>query len=283
VEKLKREEGLSLLLSDSASKLAQDEDVKTFLNEVASSLTERLPKSFARISLLDKKRERLTTHALRQIRTEGINLKKMEGFDLKNLPWHRLTLEAKRPMLVNQEDPESLMPDQEAKLIMDERIKSAILVPLIINGEAVGVISMGEMRKWERQPLTEEETVFIKHLANQISLALKKGLLLRSNQHLREKLKEFEENREKAGPWTDFSPSLTDLNYEVRNPLTSILGSAELLKLKDPNMSPESFKYIRNIEKGADRIQKAVEKFLESVQSKQNRSVSQPQREQVVA
>jgi GAF domain-containing protein len=268
LEKLKKEEHFSLLLSEHSLKLAQDEDTKAFLDQVASSLTEELPKSFARISLLNKERDYLTTQALHQVRSEGIKLRKMEKFSLEDLPWHRLTLEAKRPMLVNQDDPESLMPDEEARLILDERIRSALLVPLLINGEAVGVISLGEMRNWERQPLTEEETAFIKHIANQVSLALKKGLLLRSNERMREKLKEWEEKKNKVGAETDFSPSFSTLSYEVSNPLTSILGSAELLRLKEPNLSPENFKYIQNIQKGADRIQKVVEKFLESVQSK---------------
>jgi GAF domain-containing protein len=268
LEKVKKAEHLSLILSDYSSKLVQDEDTKAFLDEAAFSLTDELPKSFARISLLNKERDYLTTQSLHQIRSEGIKLRKMERFSLEDLPWHRLTLEAKRPMLVNQDDPESLMPDEEARLILDERIKSALLVPLLINGEAVGVISLGEMRNWERQPLTEEETAFIKHMANQVSLALKKGLLLRSNERMREKLKEWEEKKNKMAVGTDFSPSFSTLSYEVSNPLTSILGSAELLRLKEPNLSPENFKYIQNIQKGADRIQKVVEKFLESVQSK---------------
>jgi GAF domain-containing protein len=268
LEKLKKEEHFSLLLSDHSLKLVQDEDTKAFLDQVASSLAEKLPKSFVRISLLNKERDSLTTQAEHQIRSGGIKLRKMERFSLKDLPWHRLTLEAKRPMLVNQDDPESLMPDEEAGLILDERIKSALLVPLVINGEAVGVISLGEMRNWERQPLTEEETAFIKHMANQVSLALKKGLLSRSNERMREKLKEWEEKKNEWGTGIDFSPSFSTLSYEVSNPLTSILGSAELLRLKEPNLRPENFKYIQNIQKGADRIQKVVEKFLESVQSK---------------
>jgi K+-sensing histidine kinase KdpD len=186
-------------------------------------------------------------------------------------------------MLVNQDDPESLMPDKEATLILDERIRSALLVPLIINGKAVGIISLGEMRNWERQPITPEETAFIRHTSSQVSLALKKGLLLRSNERMRKKLKEFEEEKDEVEAWTDLSPSLSDLSYEVNNPLTCILGSAELLKAKEPNISFENFKYIQNIEKGADRIQKVVERFLDSVQSKQNRSSNKAQRNPVIA
>jgi len=283
LENIEKEERRSLLLSDCALRLAQDEDIRAFLDEVTSRLTEELPKSFVRISLLNKGRDHLTTHALHQIRKEGMHLRKMEKFPLKELPWHRLTLEAKRPMLVNQDDPESLMPDKEATLILDERIRSALLVPLIINGKAVGIISLGEMRNWERQPITPEETAFIRHTSSQVSLALKKGLLLRSNERMRKKLKEFEEEKDEVEAWTDLSPSLSDLSYEVNNPLTCILGSAELLKAKEPNISFENFKYIQNIEKGADRIQKVVERFLDSVQSKQNRSSNKAQRNPVIA
>jgi GAF domain-containing protein len=283
LEKIKKENQLSFLLSDYALKLVQDEDIKALLNDAAFGLTEKLPKSFVRITLLNKERDHLITHALHQIRKEGMNLRKMEKFPLKDLPWHRLALEAKRPMLVNQDDPESMMPDKEARIILDERIKSALLVPLSINQEAVGIISLGEMRNWERQPLTEEETVFIKHMADQISLALKKGVLLRSNERMRQKLRRLEEKENTGEIWTDLSPSLSDLNYQVSHPLTCILGSAELLRLKEPNISPDNFKYIRNIEKGADRVQKVVEEFLDSVRSKQNRSPNKAQTNPVTA
>jgi GAF domain-containing protein len=267
-EKLKKEEYLSLLLSDRTLKLVQNEDTKAFLDEVACNLTEKLPRSFVRITLLNQERDHLITQALHQIRKDGINLRKIDKLPLKDLPWHRLTLEAERPMLINQDDPESLMSGEEAGLILDEKIKSALLVPLFLNQEAVGVISLGEIRNWERQPLTEEETAFVKHVGNQISLALERGVLLRSNERLREKLKESKERTNKTEAWTNLSLSFSDLSYEVSNPLTSILGSAELLRLKEPSLSPENFKYVQNIERGANRIQKVLEKFLESVQSK---------------
>ena len=278
LEKLKGEERLSLLLSDWAQKLVQDEDIKAVLDKVASSLTEELPKSFVRISLLNRQRDHLVSHALHQIRKQGMNLRKMEKFPLQDLPWHRLTLEAKRPMLVNQDDPESLMPDKEAKLILDGGVKSALLVPMIINGEAAGVISLGEMRNFERQPITQQETTFVRHISSQLSLALKKGLLLRSNERMKKELQEFGEKKNRLHGGTHPFPFWSDLKFEVSNPLTTILGSAELLRLKECNISPENFKYIRNIEKGADRIQKVLEGFLDSVHSGQDRNSGKLQR-----
>jgi GAF domain-containing protein len=270
--KLNKEEHSSLLLSDCSFKLVQNENIKTLLDEVASDLTEELPRSFVRITLLNKEKDHLTTQAIHQIREEGMNLRKMERFPLKDLPWHRLTLEAKRPMLINQDDPESLMPDEEARLILDERVRSALLVPLLLNQEAVGIISLGEMRNWERQPLNEEEIALVKHMANLVSLALIKELLLRSNERKIEKLKEFKEKLDKVEAWANPSFPFTELSYDMSGPLTSILGSAELLRLKEPNLSPENFKYIQNIQRGADRIQKVLEKFGDSAYTKQNQT-----------
>ena len=195
------------------------------------------------------------------IRSEGINLRGEARFSLGELPWHRLALEAKRPMLINQDDPESLMSNQECRLIMDERVSSAILVPLMLNHKAVGIVSVGEMRSWDRQPLTKEDLAFVRHKTDQLSLALKETLLRRSNQQLTERLKRFESPKERL---PQAQPELLDLSYQIANPLTSIRGSAELMRLREPNLSPGSLKYLDNIENGVDRIRASLEAFLNS-------------------
>jgi len=270
-ERLKRNEDLSHLLYEFEQKLIQEENLKALLEDVAESLTRDLPKSFARVTLLSKQKDELISYAVHQIRSEGIKLKREGRFRLKDLPWHRLTLEAKRPMLVNQDDPESWMSKKEAGLILDEKVSSAVLVPLILQDKAVGIISVGEIRNWDRQPLTAEEIAFVKHRAKQVCVALKKGLLLRSNEQLREKLRWTEEADGRGEEKVKIRPQLSDLSYRISNPLTSIRGSAELLRLKEPHLSEDGLKYIRNIEKGVERIQKSLEEFLDSADSS-NRS-----------
>jgi K+-sensing histidine kinase KdpD len=173
-------------------------------------------------------------------------------------------LEAKRPMLINQDDPESTMSRKEAGLILDEKVNSALLVPLILNDKPVGVISLGEMRNWDRQPLTEEEITFVKHKANQICVALEKGLLFRVNKQLKERLKGTEKSEEVAYDQIQVGFGLSDLSYQITDPLTSIRGSAELLKLKEPHLNADSSRYIKNIENGVDRIHRSLEVFLNS-------------------
>ncbi len=281
-ERLERKESLARSLYEFDKKLAEQEDLKTLLQDATSSITSDLPKSFARVTLLSKDKDKLINWTVRQIRSEGIDLKKEERFFLDDLPWHRLTLEAKRPMLINQDDPESLMPKKEAGLIMDEKVNSAYLVPLILNDKAVGIVSVGEMRTWDRQPFTEEETTFVKHKANQLCLALKKGILHRTNEQLKERLKYFDKPKGAAKSRAETYFGLSDLSYQIANPLTSIRGSAELLKLREPNLSTDSLKYLSNVENGVDRIQKTLEGFLSSATQRRRSKLSQPA-EQIVS
>jgi len=281
-ERLERERSLGRSLYEFDKKLAGEEDLKTLLQDVTTSITINLPKSFARVTLMSEEKNQLINCATHQIRSEGIGLKKLERFSLDDLPWHRLTLEAKRPMLINQDDPESLMSKKEARLIMDEKVNSALLVPLILNDKAVGVVSVGEMRSWDRQPLTEEETTFVKHKADQLCLALKKGILRRSNEQLKERLKHSEKAKRTQENQTKIYDELSDLSYQINNPLTSIRGSAELLRIGVPNLSPDSLRYLSNIENGVDRIQRTLEGFLSSTTSEEKLRLNQPT-EQVVS
>jgi GAF domain-containing protein len=281
-EKSERKESLKRSLYESEKKLAGEVNLKTFLQDAATRLTSDLPKSFARVMLLDREKDQLINCAASQIRREGINLKQEERFCLNDLPWHRLVLEAKRPMLVNQDDPESVMTRSEARLVMDEELNSALLVPLTVNDQPVGILSVGEMRNWGRQPLTSEEMDFVQHKANQLSLALKKGVLGRSNARLKESLRD---SRKPQAPkegvaWRE--SDLSDLSYRISNPLTIIRGAAELLKLTETDLGPDSLRYIRNIENSVDRIQNSLRDFL-SVAAEGRKSTSDRPGEKAVA
>jgi transcriptional regulator with GAF, ATPase, and Fis domain len=243
---------------DFDGKLVGDEELRDLLEDVAFSLVTHLPRSLARVTLLSRSRDQLLNCASYQIRPEGITLRNDGRFSLEELPWHRLTLEAKRPMLIDQSDPESWMSEREAALTMDGGIGSALLVPVMLDGEAVGVISLGEMRQWDRQPLTRQETDFVRHRADQLSVALKGALLRRSTRQLGQRLA-----RLKAGGWATLTQSqLSDLSYRMANPLASIRGSSELLRLRQPELDPDSLRYLSNIERGVDRIQESFEEFL---------------------
>ena len=260
-ERLIRREFLDHSLGDFEKRLTGEEDVYPLLRDVTAKLSAELPKSFVRLTLLNQKKDQLICCATHQIRSAGIELKNEERFPLRELPWHRLVLSAKRPMLINQEDPESYMSKDEAGLIMDKKIKSGILVPLLLDDLAVGILSIGEMRSWDREPLTEAEIGHMKHRANQVSIALKKGLLCRVNARLKEKLRKIDMPKGRSLYHTIDQGPFFDLSYKINNSLTAIRGSAELIRYSMSNLNPGSLKYLKTIENGVDRIHSCLEEF----------------------
>jgi len=93
---------------------------------------------------------------------------------------------------------------------------------------------------------------------------LKKSLISRANEKLRERIESSDsvegvgEIKNRARAW------LSSLSYQINNPLTSIRGSAELLKMKEPGLSQDALRYLGNIENGVERIQGRFQEFLTS-------------------
>jgi nitrogen-specific signal transduction histidine kinase len=113
--------------------------------------------------------------------------------------------------------------------------------------------------------MTEDETAFVKHRANQLSLALKKSLIFRANERLRERIKSSGSGEGVGHIKTRAHTWLSSLSYQINNPLTSIRGSAELLKMKEPGLSQNALRYLGNIENGVERIQGRFQEFVDSV------------------
>ncbi len=266
-EKLSLKEKKLAKLNQIARKSLDEKDLDKVFDYAAETLTCGLPASFCRISVLSKKdlpcsqpktqkedskpknsgqdptgSAQLLSLSSFKIRDSGINLKDQKKFSLSELPWHRFVLEAKRPVLVNQDDPESMMSDEEAAILMDRKINSALLVPLVVNQSPVGIISVGEMRNWERRPFTQEEIDFLETVSYYLGLALRKNLTDKSSRKL-------------------IKDKFFELSLKINNYLSSILGSAELIQQKKDFLDDESQRYLKQIQKNSERIKKELVGF----------------------
>lgn len=279
-EKLSLKETKLTKLNQIAKKSLDEKELQKIFDYAAETITFGLPVSFCRISVCfplvlrptvnekklthpeikkeienefkDSKSSRcrqdsssfaeLLSLSSYKIREDGINLQNQNRFSLSELPWHRLVLDAKRPVLVNQNDPESMMSDEEAGLLMDEKINSAVLVPLIVDQSPIGIISVGEMRNWERRPFTKDEIDFLETVSFYLGLALRRISTDKFSQKL---------NLEK----------FFDLSLKVNNYLSSILGSAELLEHGKGFVEGENLRYLEMIKKNSERIKKELAGF----------------------
>ncbi len=221
-------------------------DFKGYLDGLTEDLTHILPTSFCRVSFLDPEKKVLETFSSYK-RREEISLSPYNSQPLEALPWHRLALEAKKPMLINQDDPESTISKEEATLSLAPDVKSALLLPLLDKEQTVGTISLGEMRSWERRPIRRKEIDFMEKIAAEISLARKHNLSGRVMS---------------TEPEPCSGKRFYDLGLQVNNSLTSIIGSLELLNLRKELTEEKKERYLQIIEKGALRIKENMERFF---------------------
>ncbi|MDH4222484.1 MAG: GAF domain-containing protein [candidate division Zixibacteria bacterium] len=222
-------------------------DFKGYLHNLVEDLTRVLPVSFCRISFLDPDKRNLELLSGYK-RREGIFFSTESSQPLEVLPWHRMTLETRKPMLINQDDPESMMSKEEASLFLAPNLKSAILLPLVQDGENLGVVALGEMRSWERRPFKRKEIDFLEKISRQISFARTESL---------------SGDYPESSSVQELDQKISRLGLEVNNSLTSIIGSLELLNLKKNLTVDKTERYLKIIEKGALRIKENMESFFE--------------------
>ena len=222
---------------------------QSFFNDACEMLAKRMKCTIARISLLDKNKNHLVSQACRTIREMGHELRESESIPLSLLPWHRTALDAGKLMLINQADPESRMPPQESTSALVPNLKSAMLVPIMLNDKVRGIISIGESRNWNRRAFGASDLVFAKDLAAKCSVALRMKQLEVDADHSRDELNRM------AISYSDAAP---ELRIRMKSPLTSIIGAVELLRLKSPG-DDFSSRYYELILKSADRIKSMTE------------------------
>jgi putative nucleotidyltransferase with HDIG domain len=86
-------------------------------------------------------------------------------------------IETGQPVVLRQDVPELALSGEERKCALLEGVKSAALIPLIVGGRVLGVISMGEERSWERSPFGPEKVELCQSIARQAAVAIENARL----------------------------------------------------------------------------------------------------------
>jgi putative nucleotidyltransferase with HDIG domain len=175
-ETKKKANDLSLLL-DTSTAISSTLDLDQILGTVAHQITASLVATFCRITLLDEAGKNLVIHASSPIRDREMG----DGFgrrcSLDIVPWHRQVIETGQPVVLRQDVPELALSDEECKMALTEEVKSAALIPLIVGGRVLGVISLGEERCWERSLFTQEKMELCQSIATQAAVAIENARL----------------------------------------------------------------------------------------------------------
>jgi transcriptional regulator with GAF, ATPase, and Fis domain len=219
-------------------------DIDALLKAAAEIIADNVSMTITRVSTLNPERTELETRALKTIRPfENARAEKV-ALSREMTRWHSMAINENRLLLINQKDPESHMDYGEAEMLVVKGAQSALIIPIVINGETYGVITLGEMRRWERNSFDSACISFCKGVAAATAAGIKALLISRAFAGT--------ENPEK---WqSNIDDTATIACRELRAPLTSLMGSVELLKLKGAGKVEGSEELLALIEKSADRM-----------------------------
>ena len=215
---------LSLLL-DTSALISSFLDSNRILQTLAERMTTSLEITLCRISFLDDARENLVIRATYH-RMGGADWDSAVGrrCALADVPRHREALETSDIRLLRQDDPSRAMSEIELRTIMTDDVKSVTLIPLVVGGRVLGIISLGERRHWGRDPFRRTKMRLCRAMATQAVTAIENARLFEIVSE--ERKKEEQLSRLK-------SEFISMVSHELRSPLANISASADLILRTD--------------------------------------------------
>ncbi|HLD56573.1 MAG TPA: ATP-binding protein, partial [Candidatus Omnitrophota bacterium] len=160
---------------------------------------------------------------------------------------------------------------EETKQFLRE-LSAKISIPLVLNGELIGLIHLGQ--KANLKPFRSAEVTFLLELRRSATIALSNSLrLIEMQESLRkwneeleakvlertEQLKEAQKQLIQAEKLATIGVLAGGVAHEINNPLTAVLTNAQILKM---NASKDDLESIQLIEAGAKRCQEIIQKIM---------------------
>ncbi|RJQ43237.1 MAG: GAF domain-containing protein [Gaiellales bacterium] len=182
-----REDEVRLLL-DASVAVSSALHVDRIMQILCDKIAQTKMVTYCRISLLDDSRNVLAIQASYPTRKisdwkSGIG----ERLELDNAPFHAEVIASGRPLVVRDGQPSDDERRGEWEWMLTPETQSALFLPLIAKDDVVGVVTLGEERRWDRTPFTEAKVSFYQTLVNQAAVALENASLYeKTEQQVRE-------------------------------------------------------------------------------------------------
>jgi HD-GYP domain-containing protein (c-di-GMP phosphodiesterase class II) len=228
---------LSLLLEISTT-ISSTLDIDQILQILVEKLSRRIATTFCRIFFLDRENNSITVQAAHPTRKLEWTPEIGKDFPLDHSYYFNQVVETKRSFTIYGDKLKKIIKnDNERRLLTGciDNLNSALLIPLVRREKILGVISLGESRKWDRSPFDSRKIRLCKAIANQAAVAIENARLFekvkKKNKELREtyfqSMKVLAQSIEEKDKYTKAHSERMIKNAEL---LVEKLGLPEYLK-----------------------------------------------------
>ena len=177
--------------------------------------------------------------------------------DVQNLPTLNVVLREQRIAVLRSSDTH-LQPEESD--LFDSIGPSAMLaLPLVFRANAVGLVQLFDLNS--ARVFSGRELGLARALANQAAVALENAHLVRDLQHSFEDLQSMQGHMVRAARLTALGELSAVVAHQINNPLTTILGDAEMLVQDLPSAGPER-ESAQAILRAGQRAKRVVERIL---------------------
>ncbi len=230
---------------------------ESFYDHSARILSETLPATMCRIWGLDTSGTRLNPMGYYNLHdTPGRNYRHPDPVGLELLPRHRRAIEMGKALIINQSHEESRMDKPELEALGLPGMKSAILAPMKLSDRVLGIISVGEVRNWERRSLGTQELLYSQIISTIAALVF--DLAQKSV-----RLDEYLRNAARTELGSQLYHTFREMPTKMASPLSAILGAAEIISKKVPREATELTRYNDMIIRSANTLMNEIRVFDE--------------------
>jgi diguanylate cyclase (GGDEF)-like protein len=192
---------------------SKPEDLKLLLSRIAEMITRDVPVSSCQICLLNSTGDQLATYGAYPLRPLiDWNVEIGQSYLLKNLPKLQKALNINQPVVI-QQDELSFSENNEYLHLFSKDVKTICILPLITQDAHLGLISVGEVRRWEREPFTQDKIDLLQTLSTQVAAAIHNAQLYQESQRQAQRLSVINKVSQAIGSTIELD-DLLELIYE---------------------------------------------------------------------
>jgi len=167
-----QKEALTLLLESNRS-ISPNTNLLESLPTYARHISEGLPTTTCRITLLNSKKDKLLDYGIYPLRYLSGLKKELGGeYPLDQLPKHKQVVKNKESLILDQNLEQDTLTDFERRTLFWRDVQTVGIFPILLDDEILGLISIGEARSMDREPFDPTQLSLLSTLTNQIAATI---------------------------------------------------------------------------------------------------------------